>query len=255
LTPGDERPHAGLADAWWFDVAGEGWGAYARLEFRPAERVAWWWAAVVGREPGLVMIRADDLRIPARGMEVRGDGIWACLTCETPLEHWSVGLECYGVALDDPRRAWGDERGDLVPFGLDLEWEAVGPAVETEVGAYEQWCRVSGEVLLGDDRVEVDAGGWRCRAWGGAAVPGPGWRVGAGGWRASGTAWPGEPLPVDRGWSGPGWPGPAEVDGRSVMPVAWSPVHVPGRQVAHALCLVEPGGWGWGSWVWPDEAS
>lgn len=249
--PADERPHPGVGETWWFDVAGEEWGAYAQLTFVPAERVAWWWAAVVGSSPALVMIRADDLRIPARGMELRGDGVWACVTCETPLEHWSVGLECFGVSLDDPLQAWGDERGDLVPFGLDLEWEARMGAVVVGDGAYEQWCAVSGEILLGDDRIDVDAAGWRGRRWG-RPVPEAGWRVGAGGWRASGDAWPGA-----AGGGGPSgvvtpWPGPAEIDGRRVVPVAWSPVLVPGWRVAHGLCRVEPGGWGWGAWSAPE---
>jgi hypothetical protein len=212
-----------------------------QLAYRPRERVAWWWAAVVGLELPLVMIRADDLRIPGRGMEVRGDGVWACLTCEAPMEHWSVGLECFAVSLDEPSRAWGDERGDRVPFGLDLEWEAAASPVGTAEGEYEQWCRVSGEVLLGDDRIDVTAAGWRVRRWG-AGVPVPGWRVGAMGWRASGEVWPGGGKDV--------WPAaPAEVDDRLVTPVAWSPMLVPWWQVAHALCSVEPGGWGWGSWA------
>ena len=237
----DERPHPGLDESWWFDVAGDGWGAYVQLTYRRAERVAWWWAAVVGLEPDLVMIRADDLRIPSRGMELRGDGVWANLTCETALEHWSVGLECFGVALDDPRQAWGDERGDLVPFGLDLEWEAAEDPFVLGEGEFEQWCVVTGDVLLGDDRIEVDAAGWRARRWG-TEQPRDGWRVGGAGWRASGTEWPDGALGPDT------WPRAAEIDGRTVTPVAWSPVLFPGRRLAHALCRIDPGGWGWGAW-------
>ena len=41
-------------------------------------------------------------RCPRQGLEVRADGLWGELMCETPLEHWSYGLEAFGVALDDP---------------------------------------------------------------------------------------------------------------------------------------------------------
>ena len=185
-------------ERWWFDfaTADGSLAGYARLALRAGERVAWWWAAVVGESRPLVTVRAHDIRIPAQGTEVRTDGVWACLTCEEPDEHWSVGLEAFGVALDDPLEAWGDERGDVVPFGLDLEWEAAAPVEPLgphssgrQSEGYAQCCTVHGDVLIGDERIEVDASGHREHAWGVSELARfPGWRVSAPGVEA-GPLW------------------------------------------------------------------
>src|SRR5207237_456868 len=82
------------------------------------------------------------------------DGLWAQPICETPHEHWTLGLEAFGVALDDPAVAYHGERGDRVALGLDLEWEAVAPAqASTGLPRYEQPCAVHGDVLVGDERL------------------------------------------------------------------------------------------------------
>jgi hypothetical protein len=176
-SPRDEYRHEGAAEeVWAFDVAdaGRGFGAVVRLTFRAAERLAWWWAGAVGVGPELVALRVPDAPLPRRGTTVRTDGLWAALECEEPLVHWSVGMECFGVAYDDPWEAARTERGDVVPFGLDLSFVATGGSWSGEDG-YGQWCRVTGEVLLGDARIEVDCRGSRAHAWG--ALPSPFVRV------------------------------------------------------------------------------
>jgi hypothetical protein len=100
--------------------------------------VAWWSAGFVGAGWPLVAVRADDVRIPARGTEIRTDGLWASVTRRT------VMMEAFGAVFEDPMEAWGEERGDIVPFGYDLEWDDG---------------EVHGEVLIGDARIEVDAAG------------------------------------------------------------------------------------------------
>ena len=178
--PRDEYRHDGVAEEVWafdaFDTAA-GLGVVVRLAFRAAERVAWWWAGAVGAGAPLVALRACDIALPRRGTTVRTDGLWAALECEGPLVHWSVGMECFGVAYDDPWEAARSERGDVVPFGLDLSFESTGEASPAGNG-YGQWCAVSGEVLLGDLRVPVDCAGHRAHAWGpGPVLPSPFVRV------------------------------------------------------------------------------
>lgn len=92
-------------------------------------RVAW--------EGRWLVVREDAAPPPVDGT-IRHHGLWLSLVCETPGEHWSVGLEAFALAVDDP----DDERGDLVPLGFDLEWEAPG--------------RVHGELLIGHDVLELD---------------------------------------------------------------------------------------------------
>jgi hypothetical protein len=94
----------------------------------------------------LVALRDDD--VTPRGGDVRTDGLWASITCETPGEHWSVQMEAFATGYDDPARADGDQRGDVVPLGFDLEWTR----------EENRW-RVEGDVLVGDERYVIDCDG------------------------------------------------------------------------------------------------
>ena len=136
------------------------------------------WAVLVGDGRRYLLVRAEEIEPPAGPTpEVRGEGVWAALECETPLEHWTVGLEAFGVELDDPFEAWRGERGDRVGLGFDLEWEATAPPVAApevgnrSTGGFWQACVVHGEILVGPhERLDVSATGWRLRAWGTAEL-------------------------------------------------------------------------------------
>jgi hypothetical protein len=156
-------------ESWYFDFASAdgGLGGYARLGLYPNQRVAWYWAALVGTGRPLLLVRDHAVPLPRVGLEVRTDGLWAAFNCETALEHWSVGLEAFAVALDDPGEAYRGERGDRVAFGLDLEWESIGPAYDYPgVTRYEVSCDVHGEILVGDERIAFSGPGQRDHSWG-----------------------------------------------------------------------------------------
>ncbi|MEP6624578.1 MAG: hypothetical protein ABJC79_09050 [Acidimicrobiia bacterium] len=92
--------------------------------------------------PGLIVVR--DAEVPrARGtaLEFRADGLWVEFVCETPKEHWSFGLEAFGLRVDDP----AEEIGERIPVGFDLEWET--PDI------------VHGELLVGRTAIAVQATG------------------------------------------------------------------------------------------------
>lgn len=175
-TPEDEAPHpAGVEplwdESWYFDFAREdgSLGGYVRVGRYPNLGVFWYWACVCG--PGRPLVTVVDHELaPPRGtsLEVRGPGLWADHHCEDPLERWSLGLEAFAVALDDPRDAYGAARGDRIPFGLDLEWETTGEVFRYPSGLdrYEVPCRVHGEVLVGTEAIGVDAVGQRDHSWG-----------------------------------------------------------------------------------------
>jgi hypothetical protein len=182
--PSDEHPRPpgpepGWADAWEIDFAAgaptsDGWvGGFVRLALLPNQGVAWWWTALL--TPRLVAVRDHEVPLPRSGLEVRADGLWGDLVCETPLEHWSIGLEAFGIAYDDPADAWGDEWGERLPVGLDLEWEATepagdlppaGPPPDPDGVGFAQPGRVDGEILVGLDRIPVSGTGFRTRSSG-----------------------------------------------------------------------------------------
>jgi hypothetical protein len=91
---------------------------------------------------GFVVVRDDAVPRPrGRALEVRTDGLWTELTCETRDEHWSLGLEAFGLRVDDPQESIGER----IAVGYDLEWET--PDL------------VHGELLLVRAVIPVDARG------------------------------------------------------------------------------------------------
>ena len=280
--PADERRHspgpgAGWEESWYFDfVTTDGHlGGFVRLALRPGEGRAWYWAYVAGRGRAVVAVRDHDVELPrGRALEVRSAGLWAELTCETPLDHWSAGLEAFAVALDDPTEAWRGERGDPVPLGLDMEWEATGGAGAVP-GGYAQPSAVSGEVLVGSERIAVDGRGWRTHLWGVAGPPLGPWWIGAHledgtalcAWSAGG-AWlyppGGGPVPASARGTGSELRGDGLVRAaalavgdrelavdpvaQAVVPFADGPPGAGGGGLVRALCSVSGGGrpgWGW----------
>ena len=88
----------------------------------------------------------DDVPPPSVAvLVIRADGLWAELLCETPGEHWSFGLEAFGVRFADEAEAATSDRGDRVAVGFDLEWETPD--------------HVHGELLLERRQLEFDGTG------------------------------------------------------------------------------------------------
>lgn len=175
--PTDERRHPPggeelWSESWYFDFASADGdlGGYVRLGLYPNLGVAWYWAYLVGEDVGLLTVKHHEVRLPkADVLELREDGLWSAIHCETPNDHWSIGLEAFAVALDDPLDAYAhpDGRGEHVPLGFDLEWEAVAPPYDYPgVTRYEQSCRVTGEIAIGAERIAFDGPGQRDHSWG-----------------------------------------------------------------------------------------
>jgi hypothetical protein len=171
----DERAHAAEGGGWWeawqLDVANDD-GIGIAVLLACTSRVAWWWTHVLvpGRS-GPIVVRDHDVPLPRAGLELRADGLWGELLCETPFEHWTYGLEAFGVALDDPDESLRGEMGDRMPVGFDLEWE-VDPAVgdvrehNGSLAGYAQFGVVHGELLLERQSLSIDGFGRRAHRWG-----------------------------------------------------------------------------------------
>ena len=175
INAADEQAHAPgeetlWNESWYFDFAAPdgSLGGYVRLGLYPGLGACWYWAYLCGEGRPLVAVRDHAVGMPAApSLEVRADGLWSSLTCETPLEHWTIGLEAFAVAMDDPGDAYRGERGERVAFGLDLEWERAGPVYEYPgMSRYEQACDVHGEVLVGNERIAFEGPGERDHSWG-----------------------------------------------------------------------------------------
>ena len=156
------------AGSWSCDFArGDGTGGFVRLELRPDEGFAWYWAYLVGPLTGLIVVRDHEVPPPRAGLELRADGLWAELVCETAGEHWSFGLEAFGLRLDDPADALapGGEIGERVAVGLDIEWEVddgptgAGAIRDGRSGDGPAGGTVRGDVLVGQERITFEGPG------------------------------------------------------------------------------------------------
>jgi hypothetical protein len=222
-----------VGEAWSLGFARrDGTGGFVRL-IRWPDR-AWYWTYVTSPRWGLVVVRDHDAALPRPGstLVVRADGLWAELIPETRGEHWTVGVEAFGVRLDDPLDAERGERGERLPVGLDVEWE-VGSA---------PYGIVHGELVLGDERVAFDGTGvlteeqlavdvwnhaWRRLSW---------QRDGSTGGTARDDA---VELDADQG----GLPTAARADGRAFDVAATAVVPVGTRLVLGLVTATDASGW------------
>ena len=198
----DERPHEPGPSPWWTEswdiefVAPDGaLGGFVHLARMPNQRRVWCWVYVL-RADGTVVVRDHDVPLSsAHPLLARSEGLWCELVCELPFTHWSIGVEAFGVRLDDPLDGLRGEIGTRIPVGLELEWETDPPNVADPADAagvpsgagYERAGRVRGDVLLGDEVIAFDGAGVLRHVWGELDRPDA--------WRGAWCAW------TDGGWS------------------------------------------------------
>lgn len=179
VDPRDERRHRpdhdgpGWSETFVFElVTADRIAVVTQLTLQPFERRAWYWSVVA--RPGEPIVAVVDVEIPmptrASSLELRTDGLWADHHLEQPLQHATIGLEAFGLALDDPDALLRDGRGLRTPVGLDLEWET-DPSTASEssahgVSGYQLTGSAHGELLVGADAYELDGSGRRSHHWG-----------------------------------------------------------------------------------------
>lgn len=274
VTPTDEGRHPPGADplweeAWDFDFASPSGdlGGYVRVALHPNRGVTWFWAALVGRRRPLVTVVDHGVALPrGPGLDLRSEGLWSDPVCETPLEHWTVGLEAFGVGLDDPTEAYRSVRGDRTPLGLDLEWETVvGPRSLHRTHGYSLSCAVHGEVLVGRETIAFEGWGQRSHTWGRRDWCGPAGGMSSGR-LGDGTTWSTDRLSPSAVPGGDGLLPASRLEigdpplVLAATPIHHAPVRVDGPQgcssrLARALCryVAADGrsGAGWAEWCTP----
>ena len=97
---------------------------------------AWFHAALLRYASQPIVLAEEEIPDMKGRWELRSSGLWADHNCETPLDHWSYGLEAFALALDDPFQLVRDGVGDRVPLGWEIEFEAAeapaGLSLETD---------------------------------------------------------------------------------------------------------------------------
>ena len=124
-----------------------------------------------------------------------------------------------------------EPRGDRVPFGFELDFDTdraayLWPPVTPR---YEIPCRVHGEILVGDERIEFDGWGQRDHSWGAARD-----------WWSMGWSWTAGRLEDGTRWHSAGgffpdnpWGVAYELaPGERRVPAEYDAVHIDGRRRA-----------------------
>lgn len=187
---------AGWCEWWSFDASAPdgSTGLFVRLALHPAGRRCAYWAGLVGGGRPYLLVRDDDLELPAPadGLEVRGS-LWAACTCEVPGSHWTLGLESWAVSFGrgEELDAWGSERGGREGLALDLSFEDEPEQGGGPCPLEEGWWRAGwlwGEVLVkaGGRQEELAVERWpavRRHCWGPPRSAAWSWR-----WSPSGGA-------------------------------------------------------------------
>ncbi|MEO7556537.1 MAG: hypothetical protein ABIV94_08040 [Acidimicrobiales bacterium] len=259
------------SEAWTFEffAPDASIGGWVRLGLYPNLGLAWYHGLLVRSRRPPVSVSDLDVALPkGDSREIRAPGLWADHVCETPLEHWTVTNEAHGVAVDHPAELYATEpRGEVVPIAFDLEWETDGIACPDGPAGYEVPCVVHGEILVGDERVELAGWGHRGHAWGPCDFWSAAWTRVAGrlddgtrfGGRAAGAA-------AELGPAGLPASATVEVGGLAltIAPLAFAPAWLTAQgkeaRLARALCRFTAAdgrtGLGWAEWnqpVMPDS--
>lgn len=165
--PGDDPE---WSEAWLFDVVQpkDGLGASFGLTVHPNRSEVSFHASVVGKDRELVSLVEPAAPMPAApSLEVRAPALWTEIGFQTPMVHVTVDLEAFAVALSDPNEVFRGAYGTRLALGCELEWEMDG---DLEPGnnecSYELPCRVTGELLIAHETIEIDGWGWRSHRWG-----------------------------------------------------------------------------------------
>ena len=148
------KPHRLWAESWYGDFAAPdgSLAGYAQLMLWPNLGRSWFWSALVGPGRRPVVLVETDAPLPRPStLELRAPGLWTEFIEQVPNEHFTVDLEAFAVALDDPEDVFDKGWGDRVPYGLELEWESSPGSLDV----------VHGQVLVDDEAFEMDGRGRR----------------------------------------------------------------------------------------------
>jgi len=166
VTEADDRDRPGDSDIDMFDlefVASDlSLAGLLRLDIRRGAGATRFLASVLRAGEDPVTVLDYDLPLATGAFEFRASGVWVELCCEEPLDHWTVGLEAFGLAVPAGEVVTPASYGDRVPLGLDLDLDTVA-APEGDARSFSVDVKVHGEILIADAAYEIEATGVRRR--------------------------------------------------------------------------------------------
>ena len=174
VDPADEARHEPGPEKWWNEsyyldfVDGDGaFAGYVRLGIHPNQGVAWWTAAVVGRDRPCVMSTNYTLPLPAPdATSVAHDGVSVDCIVEQPLKAFRVVASAPAVSYADASGVYDGSAGTPTTVDFDVTWTTDGVPYHYVLSPrYEIPCTVRGTIRIGDEEFTVDCRGQRDHSW------------------------------------------------------------------------------------------
>jgi len=165
-------------ESWYHDFASSDgtYGGWLRIGLYPNLGVVWYWVAIVRAGQPLTLISDTTAPCPPRdpanpllALEVRNNRYETAWTCTEPMMSWHIAGSGTARTYANPADVFtASNRGDGdVDCAFNLEWRAAAPVFPyTATTRYEQSSWVSGEVRIGDERIDVYCPGQRDHSWG-----------------------------------------------------------------------------------------
>jgi hypothetical protein len=175
VDPADEQRHTPDDDRLWnesyyldFVSARADVGGYVRIGLYPNLGVTWWTTMIVGPDrPIMASVSYDLPVIGGTGLGLRAQGYDFDGVVGEPLRTVSVHARVPGTAHDEPAAVYRGDTGTPTPVEMDLTWTTDGTPYHYDVTTrYEVPCLVSGELVVGAERIVIDGQGQRDHSWG-----------------------------------------------------------------------------------------
>lgn len=174
VDPSDEGRHLPGPEKWWNEswyldlVTADGsLAGYVRLGLHPNQGVAWWTAALVGRDRPCVMAARYDLPLPAPdAMSLHASGVDIDLIVDEPLRSFGILASSPAVAHPSADDVFEGGAGEPTTLAFDLTWTSDGTPYHYALSTrYEIPCLVKGTITVGDEVLTVDCQGQRDHSW------------------------------------------------------------------------------------------
>jgi len=189
LDPEHDFPHllppgVGNRSRWsdvWYMEWGDpktGIGGCTRIAYQYEEKRAEYSLLLVRPHEVVVVFDLDValLRL-SKNIGVRADALWCAYVPEDPLQRWSLSVESYGLRVETGRELLGSDRGERLPVGIELDFEADAPPEvvfpptastngERSYALYMQTGEWGGDLLIGAETIGFSGYGLRHHAWG-----------------------------------------------------------------------------------------
>jgi hypothetical protein len=175
VDPADEQRHTPESDPLWnesyyldFVSAGAEVGGYVRIGLYPNLGVTWWTTMIVGPDRPMVASVSYDLPvIEGPGLSLRAAGYEFDGVVGEPLRTMRVHGHGPGTTHDQPAAVYRGGAGGATTVGLDLTWTTDGTPYHYDLTTrYEVPCLVTGEVVVGGERMVIAGQGQRDHSWG-----------------------------------------------------------------------------------------